>query len=332
MDILSFTPYYTGSGHNGGAETTLHDVMRYFRNSGHRTTALTSRPFPNQDGFSGYVLDGVMVQGYSSKLDIDAYVPSFDLVVSHLGDAARASMKATQYGKTSVQLIHNDQEYCVKYAKYADGLIFNTAWVAEAYSGVDALTTILHPPVEPKRYSVETTREYITLVNLTVGTTERLSYDKGAHTFYELARRFPNERFLAVQGGYGDQFIPHDLPPNVSILGHTDNINSVYRVSKVMLLPSKYESYGRVPLEAACSGIPSVVTDTEGTSEGIGDAARRCQFGNLDEWEHSLQEVLDNYDDYSYRAARRAALCWRRSLEEFERLDEFLEMLEVING
>jgi len=190
---------------------------------------------------------------------------------------------------------------------------------------------LLHPPVDPSRYTVESTREYITIINLTIGTTHRMSYDKGGLTFYEMARRFPNEKFLGVKGGYGDQYVPDDLPPNVTIMEHTNNILEVYRKSKVILTPSKYESYGRVAVEAGCSGIPSVVTETEGTVEAMGySGAQHAPFGDYDAWEDGLGFVLDSYDLCSRLAEKRALWNWERTLREWTEVREMFDQL--VNG
>lgn len=328
MNILSYSHAYAGAGHNGGAETTLHDVMRYLR-SRYKCTALVSEPHP--DGSGPYVLDGVLVQPHSSKQDPLLWFPRFDLIVAHLAGAMRGGVIARQLGKPMIHLIHNDQAYCITAAeRYASGLIYNTNWVVEKYRFCeDRPSAVIHPIVDPRRYKVDTTREYITLINLTIGETHRLSYDKGARTFYELARRFPNEKFLGVKGGYGDQYVPDDLPPNVTIWEHTNNVLDVYRRSKVILVPSRYESYGRVAVEAACSGIPSIMTETPGTVEAMGYLARYCSYGNFDEWEAALQDVLDNYDRYRTLSLLRADMCWRRTQSEVPKL---FSLIETVGG
>lgn len=326
--ILSYSHAYMGAGHNGGAETTLHDFMRLLRAEKYDTTALLSKP--HEDGSGSFVVDGVKVQAYASRKDIELYVPGCDLVVSHLGEAARASQVARKYGKSSIHLIHNDQEYCKQYAeRYSDGMVFNTAWVQEKYDTQGRPWCVLHPPVDPNRYRVESSREYILLVNLTIGT-ERNSYDKGARTFYELAKRFPDLKFMGVMGGYGEQYVPDKLPKNVTIVPHTNNILQYYRKAKVVLMPSKYESYGRVPLEAACSAIPSVVTATNGTEESMGYSARYCKYGDTDEWEWGLSNVLYEYEDYCNLANYRAYYCWRRTLHEWNVVSRMIK--DMIGG
>jgi len=291
--------------------------MRLLRLDGHSITALLSEPHP--DGSGSYLMDGVKVQAHSNKMDPELYFPHHDVIISHLQCAMRSGLVSRKYGKKAIHLIHNDQEYCITAAeRYADAMIFNTEWVTEHYNYIDRPSVVFHPPIEPKRYTVKTSREFITLVNLTIGTTNRLDYDKGGLTFYELARRFPNEQFLGVKGGYGDQYVPDDLPPNVTIWEHTNNILDVYRRSKLVLVPSKYESYGRVAIEGGCSGIPSILTETQGTREAMGGSSVFCNFGELDQWEAELSNVLGDYDYYSAIAKERALDNWDRTLREWE--------------
>jgi glycosyltransferase involved in cell wall biosynthesis len=329
VKILSYSHAYAGAGHNGGAETTLHDVMRHLHRW-HTTDALVSEPHP--DGSGPYVLDGVKVQPFGSKLDPQLYFSRYDLIIGHLSGALRGGAIARQLGVPNLHLIHNDQDYCITAAhKYADGLIFNSNWVVPHYPA-DIPGVIVHPIVEPERYRVDTSRQYITLINLTVGQTERLSYDKGGHTFYELARRFPNEKFLGVKGGYGDQFVPDDLPPNVTIWEHSNNVLNVYRQSKLILVPSRYESYGRVAVEASCSGIPSILTATDGTVEAMGDGATYCSYGDYDEWEKAVANVLGNYDYWCSAARERGAENWLRSQRQIEALRNFVGAWGGENG
>lgn len=313
-----------GGGHNAGAETTLHDIMRLLRLDGHSCTALLSKP--HKDGSGPYVLDGVKVQPHASKQDPELYFPRADIILSHLECAARSGLISRRLKKPAGHLIHNDQPYCITAAeRYSDFLIFNTDWVMDAYSHINVPSSVLHPPIDPARYGVDSNRRFITLINLSDGTEHELSYDKGPRTFYELARRFPNEEFLGVEGAYGYQRI-EDLP-NVTIIPHTDNILEVYRQSKVVLVPSKYESYGRVSVEAACSGIPSIVSFTDGTKEAMGSAGVYCAFGANDQWEIALRTILNDYDYYSVLAKNRAEYNWSRTQHEWRNLTKLINGL-----
>ena len=48
---------------------------------------------------------------------------------------------------------------------------------------------------------------------------------------------------------------------------------SVYARTRLLLMPSRSESFGRVGLEAAASGIPTIASPVEGVPEVLGDCA-----------------------------------------------------------
>lgn len=328
MRVLAYTHAYEGSGHNAGAETTLHQMMLAIKRAGHKVMALASRPF--KDGSGSYVLDGVMVQAYSSKHDPNLYFPQFDVILTQFECAQRAWYIAEQLHIPSVQVVHNNTEYARNIAlRYNDYLVYNSEHVKrdieqrmESYPDIVKPNVLLHPIVDPKRYEVETTREYITLVNLSDGSLP--FYDKGYRAFYHLAEKFPNEKFLGVKGAYGEQQI-RDLP-NVTIMEHTNNILDVYRQSKVMLVPSEIESWGRVPIEAACSGIPSLTSTAPGLKEsGIG--YDRIHYTDFVGWEEGLQRLLENYDRASYSAKEKAN---RLHLSSEYEIAEFIEFIEKV--
>jgi glycosyltransferase involved in cell wall biosynthesis len=288
--------------------------MRLLREEGDSPYALVSQPHP--DGSSAYSIDGVLVQPYTSKLDPELWFPRADVVLSHLGCAIRSNLLGKKWSVPVGHLIHNDQSYCITSAERgATFLVFNTKWVQDAYAHIDVPGVVLHPIVDPERYTVETTRKYVTLSNLSDGSDSRMSYDKGSKTFYELARRNPDIEFMGVIGAYGTQDV-RELP-NVKIVDHQHSILNVYRETAVLLVPSKYESYGRSPVEAACSSIPSIVTGTQGLYEAMGADATFCDFEDFDGWDAALHHVLDNYEACQERSRVRALKNWTRTVREW---------------
>ncbi len=325
MKILAYTPTYAGSGHMAGAETTLHGLLRACRVAGHNVTALVSRP--HRDGSGSYVLDGVKVQAYSSKHDPFLHFPNYDIILTQFECAQRADYVAGKLNIPTVQGVHNNTEYATNLAtRYNTALVYNAKHVKTSIESKMTFkakpNTICRPIVDPKLYSVESSREYITLVNLSDG--EEPFYNKGYETFYHLAEQFPNEKFLGVKGAYGNQIL-RDLP-NVSFAEHTNNILSVYRKTKIILMPSEIESWGRVAIEAGCSGIPSLTSQAPGLLEsGIGYAT--APFNNHGLWKLALTDLLQNYD--------RAAVVAREKAERLHLSNEyevtyFLEFLEEV--
>jgi glycosyltransferase involved in cell wall biosynthesis len=178
---------------------------------------------------------------------------------------------------------------------------------------------VLHPPVFTDDYVTDGPHDHVTLVNVSLA--------KGSETFWDLARAEPARKFLGILGAYGIQDVPQELPENVTIRDNTADARTIYRDTRVLLMPSSYESWGRCAVEAACSGIPTLASPTPGLLEALdsagnfmhvavselpesGIAARLVpEQGPVELWQDALGR-LDDADYYTQRseaAKRRAA-------------------------
>jgi glycosyltransferase involved in cell wall biosynthesis len=328
MKILAYTPTYVGSGHNAGAETTLHGLLSALKRQGHDVMALASRPF--KDGSQSYVAGSVMVQAYSSKRDPELYFPGCDLIITQFECAQRAWYIGDQLQIPTVQVVHNNTEYATNLAvRYNTALVYNAEHVQRSIDEAQKETkgkikpsVLVRPIIDPEIYRVETSREYITLVNLSDGTPP--FYNKGYEIFYHLAEKFPDQKFLGVKGAYGEQVVRE--MENVTIWEHQMNPLNIYRQSKIILMPSEIESWGRVAIEAACSGIPSLTSTAPGLVESnIGHD--QIPWGRPDMWEEGLEKLLGDYDNASYSAEHKAT---RLHLSNEYEVGYFLEFIEEV--
>ena len=132
----------------------------------------------------------------------------------------------------------------------------------------------MRPPIVAADYRVQP-GQAVTLINI--------SANKGAALFWQLVSHFPDREFIAVRGSYGNQIVPPkgDRPRNVTVLDNTPNIQEVYARTRVLLMPSARETFGRVALEAAASGIPTLANPTVGLREALGRAGIfACAIGS----------------------------------------------------
>jgi glycosyltransferase involved in cell wall biosynthesis len=286
--ILAYVHAYVPI-HNAGAETTLHDIMSYLASEGWEASVLVK---PQRISFATgraentpdpYVIDGVHVTHASDKKAVIHAVPKADITISHLECSEQTHLLSRTWKVPSVHLVHNDHPLTARWMASASGLIINTEWIAdeEAFKSHPAPKMVVYPPVDPGKY--KTTRgKSVTLVNLWE--------NKGSGIFYELARRNPDISFLGVKGGYGEQDI-RSLP-NVTIMEHTSDMRNVYSETKVLLMPSKYESFGRVGVEAMASGIPTIAHPTPGLKESLGDSGTFADRNSPDAWNNALRDIL----------------------------------------
>ena len=330
MKILAYVHRYQGMGHDAGGEVSLHAALRHLVSQGHEVAVLIGQ----ETDRGSYELDGIKVVAPASDADIKSepfdWFPWADVIVTQLTCANRAGIVAGMMRKPLMLYMHNDHPRMVSALdKYAWVGWYNTQWVRNAVRTADVWTPgpVLHPIVDPDLYVTKRTRaaRYVTLVNLSQGGDGL--YDKGHSTFFELARRHPEQEFLAVRGAYGEQ--AYEELPNVTYRDHTSDMRSVYRETKVLLVPSLYESYGRVAVEAAASGIPSICTLTPGTQEAMGDAALYAAYGDYDTWDGHLTAILSGQGPSATAVRDRAQYLWRQSQEE---LDELALMFDIIQA
>ena len=108
----------------------------------------------------------------------------------------------------------------------------------------------------------------------------RLVYEKGFQLALEalpgLIERLGDVRFLVAGSGTHEQELRDQaselgLDPHGTFLGWIgdDVLHSLYRIADLCVVPSLYEPFGLVALEAMASGCPTIVADTGGLREVV---------------------------------------------------------------
>lgn len=257
----------------------LHDILTDMIRRGHHAQVICGQP-------GAQSIDEVTLHSKHTDKIFELYKWA-DVIITHLDFTPIAINFAKLSKKPVVHLIHNDRQAPVNglTKKNAALCVANSQWIHDTLRH-DLNKIIVYPPIRARKYCVESTRETITLINLSIA--------KGADVFYELARRNPTKQFLGVVGGYGKQVILN--LPNVEIVPHTHDIQSIYARSKIVLMPSTYESWGRVAMEAGASGIPILARPTPGLKESLGNAGIFCE--SVDDFNKSLNALWHDKVDY----------------------------------
>lgn len=255
--------------------------------------------------------------------------PQFDpdVILFHHGYAARVvpSLYERHPNAWVVAVYHNDRYDIPDIVRAgADLSVYNTAWVKRSLRGKGI---VVHPPLEADRHWVESTGTKVTLVNL--------QDNKGVHVFYDLADRMDQE-FLGVLGTHGDQLLPGDhglfgvMRGNVTVHPVTQDMREVWSQTRVVLMPSEYESYGMVAAEACVNGIPVIAHPTPGLVECLGGAGIFIDRKDISGYQRAIDLLMTDplyYQERSGMARFRGQELVRQTDRELRKFAERLRKL-----
>lgn len=130
---------------------------------------------------------------------------------------------------------------------------------------------------------------------------------KGLDIFARIARAMPERRFqVAGSVGWHARQALGSLP-NVELLGWVHDMRKVYQRTRLVVGPSVWpEPFGRIFVEAAINGIPSVASWTGGIPEAVGPGGILVQdYLDPAAWVNAIRMLDDPhiYQDLSHKAA-----------------------------
>ena len=268
MRILAIVKLYACKNKAGG-EMYLHHFLKHLKSLGHQISVL----IPYSEKIELYEFEGIYVSETDEKNWLD-YIEDSDLVITQLERAEETIKECIIRDHKCMYITHGP--ITPKYIKYVNHpkiiKIFNSNYLKNHYNrewnGIQGDYFILYP-YTPDYSEYATTdlkyRQFITFVNPCPF--------KGSDLFYELVERMPDKKFMVVEGGYYPELQRLERHyPNLVIQKNTqDMVNDVYLKSRIVLQPSRVESYGMVASEACSMGIPTIVNKLcEGLKENMG--------------------------------------------------------------
>lgn len=182
-----------------------------------------------------------------------------------------------------------------------------------AEEGVDSI--VVHPPAPRPSWVSE--GDLVTIVNLNENKVGR---------FWDLAAALPEQGFLAVLGGYGEQLGPSEVPPNVEVQEHVHGHRMpelVWSRTRLLLAPSRRESWNMTAAEAIAFGIPVLASDLEPVRENLGHSATYLDIDDVDAW---VEEILMAAEPNS-TIQQQATLNYRRYQQD---LHEFVKAVDAL--
>ena len=145
----------------------------------------------------------------------------------------------------------------------------------------------------------------------------RLVWEKGFHLALDalpgLIRRVGRVRFLVAGSGTAEDELREQaqrlgLMEHGTFVGWTgdDVLHSLYRIADLCLVPSIYEPFGLVALEAMASGCPCIVAETGGLREVVprgGRVGLRFRARSVRSLERMAEQLLTDDEERSRLAA-----------------------------
>lgn len=310
---------------SAGSESVLHAILRYLAEQGHEVTAyVTHAP----RGAEEMEYEGVRLVPVRSAMHGISKLRTFQpqVTFTHHDNAVVTLQMRRRIRSRIVFLTHNDMSITEMPLKMQpDFVVWNTDWVRESLikrlpAAGKLQGMVMHPPLVCNNHCVgRTDKNAITLVNHNA--------HKGAHVLFGLAEMMPERRFIAVDGGHGEQVpIPEHLA-NIEQWAQNPDMRPVWEATRLVLMPSVYESYGLVSVEAGCSGIPVIAHPTPGLQEALGGGGFFADRDNIQAYADTI-EFLDDPAMYAHASSMAKANSEMKNEESIRALEELTRHVE----
>jgi len=219
-----------------------------------------------------------------------------DIVLTQLGSAGdianwslRNGVRPFVFLRDTEDVPFNQEDTKNKNIKFIANSLFTASWAKEHFS-INA--PVLYPPIDVSALRLSNSPSYVTLINPVK--------EKGLDLALSIAKRLPGIHFLFVESWpLSDEQTSylHDklkYLKNVTFWKRRINIQTVYDVTKVLIVPSLwYEPFGRVIIEAQACGIPIIGRGVGGIPEAIGKGGLVIsESAGADDWAKILDSLL----------------------------------------
>lgn len=328
MTVVAVTHGYPPEWALGG-EVSLHRTMVAL---GGNTAVLTKTKKP-------YDIDGVNVVPIKLTDVLNVYADHTPLIdqFTELGATVVIGqnelslptvLAARKLGIPSLVSVHAPPRWgrgIAEAVRQADAAIYNTQTSAALWGEPHSL--VIHPPIgplPPKPRTLPKGDAYTCLSNLR---------NKGAGPILELAALMPNQRFIIVRSpaeitnGLKDFDMIAATLPNVEVVPRVTPAEVATKYlsqTRILLVPSWYETYGMSTIEAAGYGIPTIHVDTPHVREGIGGAAYLIPPLSVPGLIAGVNAIENDYAAWSQRAREQAEFLATRQTKELARFVEWL--------
>lgn len=314
MNVVFFVHAWAGT-HNSGAEWTVQHYAKFLHQKGCNIQVILpeNQIYPDGEKFSFLKF----ITGYYSN-DFFLALSNADVIFTHLDNTGVAINWSRHYKKQLIFLSHNDHDYRNVRFKYRNiHVVYNNKANQKNVGGgpYPNDSIVCKPPIfaDDVKYNRKHGQN-VTLINC--------NENKGGKILVELAKRLPKIKFLGVLGSYGEQIIDTTYK-NLKYAPQTPDVHLIYGKSNIILMPSDYESYGRVALEAAINRLPVICTPTDGLKECLGAAGLYFDRNDIEGMAKKIEELMSDEILYDFHQNIMRNLAEERLKYQDQELDAF---------
>lgn len=319
MKILAHIPLFFPN-HCSGAEATALALFNALTERGHEVSINVDKKPVDVSEYNGMRITDYNFLGGDKKELVDMYKRA-DIIFTHLGSIGYVDNIIRTVDRPIVYYAHNSHRSSAVARRKWINVVYNSDWVKDELKQYYPThnNIVCRPAIDFSNLKKTIKGDRITLINA--------NENKGGKQFIEIARMMPKEKFLIVKGSYGEQLIS-DLPDNIEVMNNTFDINEAYQRSKIVLMPSLYESFGRVAIESSWLGIPVISTATKGLVEATGELGNYCMRNDIEQWVKEIKRVNSNYAAESEKAKQIGVNAAIKLTNDKENFCKFVENID----
>jgi len=201
----------------------------------------------------------------------------------------------------------------------ADLVLANSKFTAKKLYKVGIEAEVVYPFIDFSSYKVPRSGrgDFILFIGPT--------YLKGVDIVLQIAKKLPGQRFLIV--GSVTRSLKEEIRryKNVELRCFCEDMKEVYAKVKIVLVPSIWEEpFGRIPIEAGISGIPTIGSSRGGLPESVGNGGILINdIWDIGKWVRTIEKLDDPvvYGEFSEKAIENAKrFGFERTFQEFKEL------------
>ena len=145
--------------------------------------------------------------------------------------------------------------------------------------------------------AADRTPEFVTYINP--------RQEKGIHLFCKIAGLLPALPFLVVRGWSRTNLQRDELRameflsslPNVTVSSPLSDMREIYRLTSILLLPSRWpEAWARVIGEAQANGIPVIASNRGSSPQSVGEGGIILDYGDPRLWASTIRMLYEDGD------------------------------------